>query len=54
MAHDDANHGNHLCQKVKEGVDDNYIGLVKEAKFICEGCGRTAASDKNLCAPKAL
>ena len=52
--HDDAGHANHLCQVVKDGVNDDYIGLVKDAKFICEGCGRTAANDKNLCAPKPL
>ena len=54
MPHDDAGHPNHLCQKVKDGVNDQFISLVRNAKFIYEGCGRTAASDKNLCAPKAI
>ena len=28
--------------------------LVKDAKFICAECGRTAANKVNLCSPKKL
>lgn len=28
--------------------------LVREPRFICEKCGRAAASKKSLCAPKKL
>jgi hypothetical protein len=54
MSHDDANHANHLCQLAEKGVNSDYEALVKDGKFICTGCGRVAASEKNLCAPKAL
>jgi hypothetical protein len=33
---------------------DNYKKLVKEPRFICKGCGRTAASDSNLCSPERM
>jgi len=51
-------HEEHLCllQNVgylKSNLDD-YKKLVKDAKFVCKGCGRTAASEKNLCAPEKL
>jgi hypothetical protein len=28
--------------------------LVKDAKYICTGCMRTAANPENLCAPEKL
>ena len=51
-------HEEHLCflQNVgylKSNLEE-YKKLVKDAKFICKGCGRAAASDKNLCAPEKL
>ena len=54
MGHDDANHGNHLCQVSQKGIDDTYKGLVKDAKFICTGCGRTSSDGIHLCAPAPL
>jgi hypothetical protein len=33
---------------------DEYKKLVKKAKFMCTGCGRTAVDAKNLCAPQKI
>lgn len=51
-------HEEHLCllQNVgylKTNLND-YKKLVKDGKFICRGCGRVAASEKNLCTPEKL
>lgn len=48
-----AEHDKHLCYLenmgyVKSSLED-YKGLVRDSKFVCRGCGRTARSDKNLC-----
>jgi hypothetical protein len=32
----------------------DYKKLVSNPKFVCKNCGRTAVSDKNLCAPEKL
>ena len=51
-------HDLHLCFLQNSGLlkehPEEYAKLVKGAKYICIGCGRAAASEKNLCAPKAL
>jgi len=51
-------HEAHLCllQTVgylKTNLND-FKKLVKDGKFICKGCGRVAANEKNLCAPEKL
>ena len=51
-------HEEHLCllQNVgylKSNLEE-YKNLVKDPKYICKGCGRVAASDKNLCTPEKL
>jgi len=43
-----------LCKAVKDAQVKDLIPLVRDAKFICEKCGRAAASKKNLCSPKKL
>ena len=51
-------HEQHLCYLQNVGyVTSNladYKKLVTNSKFVCKNCGRTAASDKNLCAPEKL
>ena len=48
-------HENHLCKMVEEKVPIEKIKpLVKDAKYICKGCMRTAAKAENLCAPEKL
>jgi len=49
-------HEKHLCKLVTEDKVplDKLRPLVKDAKFICEGCGRTAAKKENLCSPQPL
>jgi hypothetical protein len=51
-------HEQHLCLLqntgyLKENFED-YKNLVRNPKFVCKGCGRTAGNDKSLCAPEAL
>jgi hypothetical protein len=51
-------HEKHLCLLqntgyLKENLED-YKNLVRNPKFVCKGCGRTAVDDKSLCAPEAL
>ena len=51
-------HEEHLCLLQNTGyVNDNledYKKLVRNSKFVCKGCGRVAANEKNLCAPEKL
>ena len=51
-------HEEHLCLLHNTGyVSDNledYKKLVRNPKFVCKGCGRVAANEKNLCAPEKL
>ena len=51
-------HEGHLCllQNVgylKSNLEE-YRKLVKDPQYICKGCGRAAASEKNLCTPEKL
>jgi hypothetical protein len=51
-------HEQHLCflhnmGYLQSNLED-YKTIVRNAKFVCKGCGRTAASDKNLCDPDKL
>ena len=53
-----ASHEEHLCllQNVgylKSNLEE-YKKLVKDPQYICKGCGRAAASEKNLCTPEKL
>lgn len=51
-------HDKHLCYLQNVGfVESNiseYKDLVKNAQYVCKGCGRAAASDRNLCKPEKL
>jgi hypothetical protein len=53
-----AMHDEHLCYLVNMGyIESNlkdYKELVKDAKFVCKKCGRSADSDENLCQPHKL
>ncbi|MHC4131934.1 MAG: hypothetical protein ACYSSP_03950 [Planctomycetota bacterium] len=51
-------HTCHLCYLInldfhKYNLED-YKYLVRNPKFICKACGRTASSEKNLCEPEEL
>jgi len=56
-AHHEDNHGDKLCAMTccpgKIRLSE-LKPLVKDAKFICSECGRTAAKAVNLCSPKKL
>lgn len=47
-----------LCALQEEGyIESNpeeFIRLIKPAKFYCKNCGRSAVSDNNLCNPEKL
>jgi len=51
-------HTKHLCYFVSYGyqVDDpeEYKDLVKEPRFLCHFCGRTAHCKESLCQPMPL
>ncbi len=51
-------HEHHLCHlfnlRILQTNPDDYKELVRNARFICIGCGRVAASAENLCAPRPL
>lgn len=53
-----AMHDEHLCYLVNMGyIESNlkdYKELVKDAKFVCKKCGRSADSDENLCKPNKI
>lgn len=55
---EDAGHEEHLCHLMYQGLHLNkpeqYKAIVQNAQFRCQNCGRTAASDKNLCSPIKL
>ena len=51
-------HQDHLCVGHAVGYLhtnlEDYKKLVRNARFICKQCGRTAADAKNLCDPDPL
>ena len=50
-----AGHEKHLCKLVEDKTPTEKLKpLVKNAKYICKGCGRVAAKAENLCAPEPL
>jgi hypothetical protein len=50
-----AGHEKHLCTLVEDKTPiEKLKPLVKNAKYICKGCGRAAAKAENLCAPEPL
>lgn len=51
-------HDKHLCYlnnlDFQKSHVEEYKSLIKNPKFFCENCGRSAASEKNLCKPVKL
>ena len=47
-----------LCALQEEGyIETNmeeFIKLIKPAKYFCQNCGRSAVNDSNLCNPESL
>jgi hypothetical protein len=47
-----------LCAHVEEELQVHdpaaYLKLIQPAKYYCQGCGRSAARDENLCKPNVL
>ena len=44
-------HANHLCELVSKRKMDEVANLSKDAKYVCNICGRAAAKAGNLCEP---
>jgi hypothetical protein len=51
-------HKEHLCYLENTGYlencRDDFKKLVKNARFICKKCGRSAAHKENLCDPDTI
>jgi hypothetical protein len=52
-------HEQHLChlhniRRLLNEDPEAYKKLVRNPEYICMGCGRVAANEKNLCAPRPL
>jgi hypothetical protein len=51
-------HEQHLCYLQNIGfIESNleeYKNLVRNPKYVCANCGRTAAEETNLCKPEKL
>ncbi len=51
-------HEEHLCLLQNVGYlntsFEDYKNLVRNPNYVCKNCGRTAANEKNLCAPEKL
>jgi hypothetical protein len=51
-------HDKHLCYlcnlDFQKTNPEEYKLLIKDAKFFCLNCGRSAANEKNLCKPEKL
>ena len=43
-----------ICDGFYETNKDAFRAMVQDAQYRCQICGRTARSEKNLCAPVAL
>ncbi|MGB5985262.1 MAG: hypothetical protein WBG37_08145 [Desulfobacterales bacterium] len=47
-----------LCGHVEDELHtqnpEAYIKLIQPAKYYCQGCGRSAVKDENLCKPTSL
>jgi len=44
-------HANHICELVRKRDMQKVANMVRDSKYICIICGRTAAKEENLCLP---
>jgi len=53
-----AGHEHHLCFFQNIGIlrdqMKEYKKLIRDAKYVCKNCGRSAASRENLCFPEEI
>jgi len=47
-------HDQHLCELRKRMTLDQYRNLIREAKYFCQHCGRSATKSENLCFPEKI
>ncbi|MCG8637254.1 MAG: hypothetical protein MI863_25715 [Desulfobacterales bacterium] len=47
-----------LCAHIEDELQikdpEAYVALIKSATHYCQGCGRSAANEENLCQPEEL
>lgn len=43
-----------LCKAFKNMDFKDYTKLVKDSKYVCKKCGRTAKNEENLCEAKKI
>lgn len=48
---DDCRDEKHLCKIVKKNGAEQIRSLVRNSRFFCRKCGRSAHDEKNLCNP---
>ena len=51
---DDCNKAEHLCKIAKRGDLDQIREVIRDARFFCIKCGRSAHEAGNLCMPLDL
>ena len=44
-------HENHICELVRKRDMESVARMVRDSKYICMICGRTASREENLCLP---
>ena len=44
-------HSQHICKLAEDDKFEDIKQLVKDAKYICENCGRASHAEENLCSP---
>ena len=51
-------HDEHLCYLQNMGYLGSYLNdykeLIRNARFVCKNCGRSAAGEANLCEPEKI
>jgi len=47
-------HDRHLCELCKKMTQDEYKILIRDAKYFCQHCGRSAAKSEHLCFPEKI
>jgi len=47
-------HERHLCELRNNMTQEQYKTLIRGAQYFCQHCGRSAASNENLCFPEKI
>ncbi len=47
-------HDQHLCELRKKMSLEEYKNFIRDAKYVCQHCGRAAMNSENLCFPEKI